>query len=81
MKEEFNRRFFDLTLERIEEVLDMLVSIDMNIAIYAYEKDVEFYEFNNGKEIMAFCRYLKVLEKELSEHKEKRDGTNIKCCV
>ena len=76
MKEEFNKRFFDLTLERIEEVIDMLVSIDMNISIYSIEKDIKFKSHNNGKEILEFCRYLKVLETELNKHKDERDGTN-----
>ena len=70
MKEEFNRRFFDITLEKIDEVIDMLVSIDMNISIYSIEKDVKFKAHNNGKEILEFCRYLKVLEKELNRYKE-----------
>lgn len=73
MKEEFNKRFYDVTLERISEVIDMLVSIDVNITVFENEYDTKFSMYRNGKDIMEFYKYLKNLEKELMIYKEKRD--------
>ena len=77
MKQEIDYMFYDRTLQRINDAIDMLISIDVNLSIIQNEYDVRFSSYYNGKDIREFYKYLKNLEKELMIYKEKRDAVSI----